>query len=460
MIETWRNAPARYAGCTGGAHLDPAGLGLRLHRGTAVEVARRHAGLGYGRRRRVARLVVGRKLDRRCRKRGSIGDAGNPWRCCARLRRWSARVLRRAVQFRERPGVIAAVGITALNYLLVAWLATVVIGGIGRAIASGFFRQGQPGCGVDPTMLSHPRHSRRSVHHSGCRRQFRAQHHADHRRPRRRWSGRGAGDPADPREHRRRLVLFADKPVRVGEFCAFGDKMGTVEAIGLRSTRIRSLDRTPITVPNAEFFAAADQDNFTRRDMNLFQCSIGLRYETTADQLRYVAAKIRKLLIQHSKVLPDPARVRLSEFGASAYVLDVFALVQCADWNEFLAVKEDLNLRIIDIVAESGTGFAFPSQTVYLAAIPAWIRTAHGQRHVRCRSGGTKGGCRSRSSISPSEPRWRERSLLPSSTSTIARLQPARPGTPAAARKPPPRNRWAALLRRRAPTAPADATSA
>ena len=71
--------------------------------------------------------------------------------------------------------------------------------------------------------------------------------------------------------------------------------------------------------------------NFTRRDMNLFQCKLGLRYETTLDQLRFVAAKVRKLLIQHSKVSPDPARVRLGEFGGSAYVLDVFAYVQSAD---------------------------------------------------------------------------------------------------------------------------------
>ena len=161
------------------------------------------------------------------------------------------------------------------------------------------------------------------------------------------------------------FVLFADKPVRVGEFCTFGDKMGTVEEIGLRSTRLRGLDRTVITVPNADF-AQMQIVNFTRRDMNLYKCTIGLRYETTPDQLRYVAAKIRKLLIQHEKVLPDPARVRIAEFDASSIDLEVFAFVNCADWNEFMAVKEDLNLRIMEIVRDSGTGFAFPSQTLYL----------------------------------------------------------------------------------------------
>ena len=140
--------------------------------------------------------------------------------------------------------------------------------------------------------------------------------------------------------------------------------MGTVEKIGLRSTRLRGLDRTVITVPNADF-AQMQIVNYTRRDMNLFQCKIGLRYETTPDQLRYVAAKIRKLLIQHSKVSPDPARARLSEISNSAYVLEMFAFVMAADWGEFLAIKEDLNLRIAEIVRELGTSFAFPSQTVY-----------------------------------------------------------------------------------------------
>ena len=180
------------------------------------------------------------------------------------------------------------------------------------------------------------------------------------------------------------FVLFADKPVRVGEFCSFGDKMGTVEEIGLRSTRLRGLDRTIITVPNAEF-AQMQIVNFTRRDMNLYQCSIGLRYETTPEQLRFVAAKIRKLLIQHSKVSPDPARVRFSEFGDSAYILAVFAFVQSADWHEFLAVKEDLNLRIAEIVRDSGTSFAFPSQTLYMTRDPGvdLARGAQAEAEVR-----------------------------------------------------------------------------
>ncbi len=177
------------------------------------------------------------------------------------------------------------------------------------------------------------------------------------------------------------FVLFADKPVRVGEFCSFGDKMGTVEKIGLRSTRVRGLDRTVITVPNTDF-AQMQIVNFTRRDMNLFQCKIGLRYETTPDQLRYVVAKIRKLLIQHSKVSPDPARVRLSEIGNSAYVLEMFAFVMAADWGDFLAIKEDLNLRIAEIVRDVRDQLRLPVADGLLHS---------GHRRRRCARRGDRG---------------------------------------------------------------------
>jgi MscS family membrane protein len=90
------------------------------------------------------------------------------------------------------------------------------------------------------------------------------------------------------------------------------------------------------------------------------------RFENEA-KLRNVAAKSRKLLIQHSRVSPDHARVRRGEFGDSDFLLDVFTFVRAADWNALLAIKEELNLRIAENICDSGTSFAFPSQTVYFA---------------------------------------------------------------------------------------------
>jgi MscS family membrane protein len=160
-------------------------------------------------------------------------------------------------------------------------------------------------------------------------------------------------------------TLYADQPVKVGDFCRFGDKTGTIEEIGLRSTRVRTLDRTMLTIPNAEF-SNLQLENFSKRDKFRFFPRISLRYETTPDQMRFVLIEIRELLYRHPKIDLDPCRVRFTTFSACSLDIDIFAYVLTRDMNEFLAVAEDLNLRIMDVVARSGAGFAFPSQTVYL----------------------------------------------------------------------------------------------
>ncbi len=160
------------------------------------------------------------------------------------------------------------------------------------------------------------------------------------------------------------VALVVDQPVRVGDFCRFGDRVGTIEDVGLRSTRIRTLDRTVVSIPNAEF-SALQLENFSRRDRMWLHPTIGLRYETTPDQLRHVLVELKRLLLAHPMVDAVPARVRFVGFGAYSLDLEVFAYVRTADYDEFLAVQEDLFLRMIDVVAASGTGFAFPSQTVY-----------------------------------------------------------------------------------------------
>ncbi len=161
------------------------------------------------------------------------------------------------------------------------------------------------------------------------------------------------------------VTLFADQPVRVGDFCRFGDRVGTVEEIGLRSTRVRTLDRTLVSIPNAEF-SQLYLENFAKRDRIWLSTKIGVRYETTPEQLRYTLARLREVLLAHPKVDNDPARVRFVGFGACSLDLEVFAYVLTSDWSEFLEVREDVYLRFMDVIAEAGTGFAFPSQTIYV----------------------------------------------------------------------------------------------
>ncbi len=162
------------------------------------------------------------------------------------------------------------------------------------------------------------------------------------------------------------VSLVTDQPVRVGDVCRFaGDKVGTVETIGLRSTRVRTLDRSLLTIPNADFSDMLLENLAVRDKMRLYTM-LGLRYETTPDQLRYVLAGLRRLLAEHPRIDAEPARVRFVGFGASSLDLELFAYVLTNDWAEFLKIREDVYLRLMDVVEQSGTGFAFPSQTLYL----------------------------------------------------------------------------------------------
>jgi len=162
------------------------------------------------------------------------------------------------------------------------------------------------------------------------------------------------------------IMIVTDEPVRVGDFCRVGDLMGTVEDIGLRSTRIRTLSRTVVAVPNGQL-SLMNIENYSLRDKFWFRHLIGVRYETTADQLRYVLAGIRTMLYTHPKVERDGARIRFVGFGGSSLDLEIFAYVTATEMPDFLAIQEDLLLRIMDIIAEAGSGIAFPSQTTYLA---------------------------------------------------------------------------------------------
>lgn len=153
------------------------------------------------------------------------------------------------------------------------------------------------------------------------------------------------------------LSLFADKPIRVGDLCQYGDAVGTVEAIGIRSSRIRGVDRTLTTIPNAAL-AKMPIVNLTQRDRMLIKAVIGLRHETTAEQLRCILDRLREMLAADSRIHPDSARARFIGFGTSSLDIEVFAYVATRDWAEFLGVREDVLFRVMEIVERGGTAIA------------------------------------------------------------------------------------------------------
>lgn len=162
------------------------------------------------------------------------------------------------------------------------------------------------------------------------------------------------------------VTLITDQPIRVGDFCKVGDITGTVEQIGMRSTKLRTGARTVVTIPNGDL-SASRIENFAHRDRFLFNPTIEVRYETTPDQIRFLLVELRQLLYSHPMVNPEPARVRFGGFGASALNIEFWAYIEAPDFNQYLEAQEDIYLRIMDIVAASGTDFAFPSQTLYMA---------------------------------------------------------------------------------------------
>lgn len=157
------------------------------------------------------------------------------------------------------------------------------------------------------------------------------------------------------------LTLYADGGVKIGELCRYGDKLGTIESIGLRSTRIRTLERSLITIPNSEF-ANMEIDNLERRDKRRMSYRLRLRSELTQDQLKLLVVGIRRLLLQHPKLDEDPVRARFVGVGEFAIYIDIVAYIICKDHDEFLAVQEDVMFSVMQQVEAVGAQLAFSNQ--------------------------------------------------------------------------------------------------
>lgn len=160
------------------------------------------------------------------------------------------------------------------------------------------------------------------------------------------------------------ISIIFDRTIRVGDACKIGNQTGTVEDIGLRSTSLRTDDRTVLTVPNGQL-SAMNVENFGMRDKIYFHHVIGVRRETTAQQMRGVLDALRKLLAGDARIEPSSIGVRLIKFAPSSLDIEIAAYVLTLDGLKFLQTQEELLLRIMDTVEASGTAVAFPSQTVY-----------------------------------------------------------------------------------------------
>jgi MscS family membrane protein len=159
------------------------------------------------------------------------------------------------------------------------------------------------------------------------------------------------------------VSVIADRSVLVGDFCRVGDQVGTVEDIGLRSTRIRTNGRTMLTVPNSQF-STMTLENYSRRDKMWFHPTISLRCDANPSQVRQVIVALGKILEDHPLVEVGKIPVRFTGIASYSYDVEIFAYVLTSQSDDYLKVQTDLLLQIIDVVEAAGTGLAVPLQEV------------------------------------------------------------------------------------------------
>ena len=156
-----------------------------------------------------------------------------------------------------------------------------------------------------------------------------------------------------------------DEAVRVGDVLKLGETLGTVESIGLRSTRIRTLDRTILSLPNGQI-ANLGIENLSARDKFWFHHFVGVRSETTSTQMRSVIDVVRDLIARRPDVDHAAIRVRFVRLGSFSIDIEVFAYIFTGDMERFLEIQQELLLRIMNIVEQAGAEMAFPSQTLHV----------------------------------------------------------------------------------------------
>ncbi len=167
------------------------------------------------------------------------------------------------------------------------------------------------------------------------------------------------------------FALLADKSIRIGEWVKIGSVEGVVEDVGMRTTKIRSFQKSLITVPN-QVVANTPIENFSRRGSRRIKMDIGLTYGTSSGQITKIVSDIKSMLQENEGIAQNESlMVNFTAFGDSALDIFIYAFTHTANWAKYLEIREDIHLRIMQIVEENGSGFAFPSQSIYVESLPS-----------------------------------------------------------------------------------------
>jgi MscS family membrane protein len=166
------------------------------------------------------------------------------------------------------------------------------------------------------------------------------------------------------------VSLLMDRALQVGDFCKIGDRMGTVEDIGLRSVKLRTLDQNLLVIPNGSL-AQMQFENMRSRAKLLIDQNFTLRIETQVEQLKFILDSAQKMLDEHPMIESETSRLRVINFAGAAYELHLFAYGKTSDMKEFTAVRQDVLFKLVGIVEAAGTRFAAPTRLTYLHTDPS-----------------------------------------------------------------------------------------
>jgi MscS family membrane protein len=166
------------------------------------------------------------------------------------------------------------------------------------------------------------------------------------------------------------FALLADKSIRIGEWVKVGGVEGVVEDVGMRTTKIRSFQKSLITVPNS-IVSNSPIENFSRRGIRRIKMHLGLTYTTSSEQLMQIIKEIKSMLEAHEGISQkDSLMVNFNSFGDSALNIFIYTFTHTANWANYLDIREDIHLKIMEVVERNGSAFAFPSQSIYVESLP------------------------------------------------------------------------------------------
>ena len=164
------------------------------------------------------------------------------------------------------------------------------------------------------------------------------------------------------------FTIFFDKPFQVGDIITVGSITGVVEKVGFRSTRVRTFDKSLVTIPNKNLINS-ELDNLSLKPVRKVHIDVGLTYNTSVDQIKKIVKDIQDLVDKHPNTNED-GLVRFFNFGASSLDIMVIYFVNSPDWNLLVDTKQEINFKIIEIVKKHGSDFAFPTRSLYFENQP------------------------------------------------------------------------------------------